>query len=158
MADNKKADNKKQNVSVRMNAADLKKIREVADRLQVRESDVFRFAIKNTLAKLTPLYDKEVKGSDLVPVFMEFGKELTNYFDLDSSRLEEIINDGVESPMRRVDKEDIELLAMSGTQENYAFIKLKDLSGQVNESQGLSSLLKQYLSDKYIRGMAGQVS
>ena len=61
-------DNKKQNVSVRMSSTDLKRIKDIAQRMNVRDSDVFRFAIKNTLAKLTPLNDSLVRGKDLLPV------------------------------------------------------------------------------------------
>ncbi|MGD8558048.1 MAG: hypothetical protein PVF34_03190 [Gammaproteobacteria bacterium] len=144
------AEDKKQNVSVRLNVSDLAKIKEIAKRLQVRESDVFRFAIKATLAKLIPLHDSSVRGSDLVPAFIECGTELTSYFDLDALRLETIFNDGLHDPGKRVDSEDIELLAMAGIKENYVYLKLKDLASRQRLPMGPAALLRQHLYEKYI--------
>lgn len=147
-------DDKKQNVSVRLGVSDLQKIKDVAKRLRVRESDVFRFAVKATLAKLIPLHDHAVKGKDLVSAFIECGTELANYFDLDAHKLEEIINDGVEDPVNRVDSDDIELLAMAGIKENYIYLKLKDLAARQSTPLGPSSLLRQHLYEKYVYGKA----
>lgn len=143
-------EDKKQNVSVRLNVSDLVKIKEIAKRLHVRESDVFRFAIKATLTKLIPLHDHEVKGSDLVPAFIECGTELTNYFDLDTVRLESIFNEGLADPDKRVDSDDIELLAMAGIKENYIYMKLKELASRQRSPMGPSALLRQHLYEKYV--------
>lgn len=147
---------RKQIVSLRMSATDLRKVREIARRLSVRESDVFRFAIKTTLAKLGPLYEQSVRGSDLVPIFIECGSELATYFDLDSTQLEAIINGGVDDPLKRVDKDDIELLAMSGAQEHYLYKRLKQVVTSPSDSVGTSALLRRYLFAKYISD-GGQV-
>lgn len=59
-------DLKKQNISLRMNTSDLRKVKQIAQRLERREADVFRFAIKSTLAKLAPLSELQACGSDLL--------------------------------------------------------------------------------------------
>ena len=64
-------ESRKQAVSIRMNGSDVRKVKKLAIRLGVRDSDVIRFAVKSTLAKLGPLYDAEVQGRNLVPVFVE---------------------------------------------------------------------------------------
>src|SRR5215469_192925 len=110
-----------------MNAADVRKVKRVAARLGVRDSDVIRFAVKSMLARLGPLYDSEVHGRNLVPVFVESGAELLRFFDIDAARLEAIINDGVE-PDRRVERDDIALLALTSSQEPYAALKLSELN------------------------------
>lgn len=139
-------ESRKQAVSIRLNAADVRKMKKLAVRLGARESDVVRFAIKCMLTRLGPLYDADVKGRNLVPVFVESGSELLRFFDLDSGRLEAIINDGVESS-KRVDRDDIALLALSGAQEPYAALMLNELSS--------GSSLRQYLYEKYVyRGNA----
>lgn len=143
-------EDKKQNVSVRLNTSDLVKIKEIARRLHVRESDVFRFAIKATLAKLIPLHDHSVKGCDLVPAFIECGTELTSYFDLDTVRLEHIFNEGLVDPHKKVDSDDIELLAMAGIKENYVYMKLKELAARQRSPMGPSALLRQHLYEKYV--------
>ena len=43
---------RKQAVSIRMNATDVRKVKKLASRLGVRDSDVIRFAVKNMLARL----------------------------------------------------------------------------------------------------------
>jgi len=109
---------RKKAVSIRMSSSDVCKIKRLAKRLGVRDSDVIRFAVKSALAKLAPLQDPEVRGRNLVPVFVESGSELFHHFDLDAMRLESIINDDADDE-RRVDHEDIQLIAMSGVQPPY---------------------------------------
>ena len=151
-------ESRKQAVSIRMSVSDVRKVKKLAGRLGVRDSDVIRFAVKSMLSRLGPLYDAEVRGRNLVPVFVEFGTELLRFFELDGTRLESIVNDGVE-PGKRVDRDDIALLALTGAQEQYAALKLSELN-QNDSTQlapaDLASSLRQYLYDKYVyRGPAG---
>ncbi|HKT73931.1 MAG TPA: hypothetical protein VJQ47_13650 [Steroidobacteraceae bacterium] len=146
-------ESRKQAVSIRMNAADVRKVKKLAGRLGVRDSDVIRFAVKSMLARLGPLYDPEVHGKNLVPVFVESGAELLRFFDIDAVRLEAIINGGVDID-RRVERDDIALLALTSSQEPYAALKLSELD-QRPESWGrtsaqLSESLRQYLYAKYV--------
>lgn len=143
---------RKQAVSIRMNGGDVRKVKKLAQRLGVRDSDVIRFAVKSMLARLGPLYDPEVRGRNLVPVFVESGVELLRFFELDAMRLEAMINEGVD-PTRRVDRDDIELLALTGGQTSYAALKLSELHRGDHESTDASQLaasLRQYLYDKYV--------
>jgi len=50
-------DGRKQAVSLRLSAADIRKIKKLSKRLGVRDSDIFRYALKVMLAKLAPLCD-----------------------------------------------------------------------------------------------------
>ena len=139
-----------------MGAADIRKVKKLAARLGVRDSDVIRFAVKSMLARLGPLYDTEVRGRSLVPVFVESGGELLRYFDLDASRLDSIINDGA-GESRQVSSDDITLIAMSGVQENYAMLTLSALGNAAGDDQGLSQSLRSYLYEKYVyRQRAGE--
>jgi hypothetical protein len=143
---------RKQAVSIRMNAADVRKVKRLASRLGVRDSDVIRFAVKSMLARLGPLYDSEVHGRNLVPVFVESGAEVLRFFDIDASRLEAIINPGVDAE-RRVERDDIALLALTGSQEPYAALKLSELNRSERKRQNpaeLSESLRQYLYAKYV--------
>jgi hypothetical protein len=115
--------NRKQAVSIRMSRADVRQIKQLADRLGVRDSDVVRYAIKTMLARLAPLPDQAVRGRALLPVFVEAGADLMRHFDIDVTRLAEIINDGADTS-RRVDAADIQLIAMSGTQAPYAKMRI----------------------------------
>lgn len=149
---------RKQAVSIRMNAGDVRKVKRLASRLGVRDSDVIRFAVKNMLARLGPLYDPEVHGRNLVPVFVESGAELLRFFEIDASKLEAIINQGVDAE-RRVDRDDIALLALTGTQEPYAALKLSELDRTERRRQTaaeLSESLRQYLYAKYVYRALGE--
>lgn len=145
-------ESRKQAISIRMNGTDVRKVKRLAQRLSVRDSDVIRFAVKCMLARLAPLYDPDARGRNLVPVFVESGAELLRFFDLDAARLETIINDGVDA-MKRVDRDDIALLALSGGQEAYAALRLSELNrDDRNRSRvgELSASLRQYLYEKYV--------
>lgn len=136
-----------------MNGSDVRKVKKLAARLGVRDSDVIRFAVKSMLAKLGPLYDSEVHGRNLVPVFVESGAELLRFFDIDAAKLEGIINGGVQAD-RHVDRDDIALLALTNAQEPYAALKLSELE-QKNERprRGPAELLqslREYLYAKYV--------
>jgi DNA-binding MltR family transcriptional regulator len=84
------ADGRKQAVSIRLNATDLRNVKKLAKRLHVRYSDIIRYAVKTSLAKLGPLLDGDVRGRSLVPVLVETGTDLVRYLDLDAAQLEAI--------------------------------------------------------------------
>lgn len=135
-----------------MNGGDVRKVKKLANRLGVRDSDVIRFAVKAMLARLGPLYDPEVRGRNLVPVFVESGVELLRFFELDAPRLEAIINEGVEAA-KRVDRDDIALIALSGGQTPYAALKLRELNcgdHEQSDARQIAVSLRQYLYDKYV--------
>ena len=135
-----------------MNVGDVRKVKKLANRLGVRDSDVIRFAVKSMLARLGPLYDPEVRGRNLVPVFVESGVELLRFFELDAPRLEAIINEGVE-PTKRVDRDDVALIALTSGQTPYAALKLSELNrGEPEQSDAaqLAVSLRQYLYEKYV--------
>lgn len=147
-------ENKKQMVSLRIGAHELNKVRGIAHRLKVRESDVFRFAVKATLARLGMFHDESVVGRDLLPVFMEFGMELASYFELDAAMMERLINKGAAED-QKVDRRDIELFALAGTQDQYVYMRLRELAARHDEAVGLPVLLREYMYDKYLRPSQG---
>jgi hypothetical protein len=146
------SEGRKKAVSIRIGVSDVRKLKRLAQRLGVRDSDVVRFALKAMLTRLAPLTDPEVRGRNLVPVFVESGAELLRYFDLDAARLETIINDATGTD-RRVEREDIALLALTGAQDPYAALKLSELNhkdGALLRNGELSSSLRRYLYEKYV--------
>lgn len=152
--------NRKKAISVRIGEADLNNLRRLAKRLGARDSDVIRVAIKSLLSKLSPLHDINVRGHSLVPVFLENGTELFRHFDLDTPRLDRIINDGVQDS-DRVELEDIQLIAMSGIQRSYLKWRLERVNqvGSVSEFKAnaaapdnaqVEQTLRRYLYEKYV--------
>ena len=142
-----------------MSGGDVRKIKKLASRLGVHDSDVVRFAVKTMLARLEPLHDPEARGRSVLPVFVESGDELVRFFELDMLRLDTIINDGVETA-RRVDRDDVALIAMHATQQPFAAIKLSEMyAGHAERPRGNAeqgeaeavNTLRRYLYEKYVR-------
>ena len=145
-------ESRKQAVSIRMSPADLRKVKDLARRLSARDSDVIRFAVKAMLGRLAPLFDSNSQGRALVPALVEAGTEFLRFFELDSGRLDALINQEVIDPEKRVSMEDLALLALAGVKEPYAALKLSELN-QTDErlpSTDLASSIRQYLYEKYV--------
>jgi hypothetical protein len=156
----RRAESRKQAVSFRLRRSDIRDIKQLAERLGARESDVMRFAVKIMLEKLAPLQDPRVLGSDLVPVFMEAGAELMRHFELDAARLSAIINDGVDDA-QRVEPDDIQLIAMTGMQRSYPHLRVPghhkvNGNGANGHGEGdkREQSLRNYLYEKYLYGDA----
>ena len=141
---------KKRLVSIRVRCHDVERVKKISQRIGVRESDLFRFAIRMLLARFAPLRNVEMGGRDLLPLLMEFGTELAHYFELDAERLALIINQGVDDPDKRVEIRDIELLIMSTVQEGYTYLRLKGLTDQDLEHEGITSMVRRYIYEKYL--------
>jgi hypothetical protein len=147
---------RKQAISLRLSTGDIRRIKRLAQRLDVRDSDVVRFAIKTMFQRLGPLTEPNSKGRALVPVFVESGAEIVRHFDLDSAQLDAIINDGVDAH-EQVETDDIQLMAMFGAQKNYARLSLRRLndggasgaSGGDASEDSLGESLRRLLYKKY---------
>jgi hypothetical protein len=145
---------RKQAVSIRMSAADVRNVKHLAQRIGARDSDVIRFAVKSLLSRLGPLYDPQVRGRGLVPVFVESGADLLRFFELDASRLEAIINAGAEAG-NQVERDDLALLALAGAPGPYAALMLRGLNppqasnGSTGSAEEPDSL-RRYLYKKYV--------
>jgi hypothetical protein len=125
--DDRLAEARKQAISLRLSAGDIRRIKKLADRIGTRDSDVVRFAIKMMLHRMLPLADPGVRGRALVPVLAEWGPEAVRHFELDAHTLEEIVN-GDAPDDERVQLEDITLLTMVSAQESYAKLSLRALT------------------------------
>ena len=117
---------RKQAISLRLSAGDIRRIKKLADRLGARDSDVVRFAIKMMLHRMLPLTDPAVRGRSLVPVLAEWGPEAVRHFELDATTLDEIVN-GDAQDSERVQIDDLTLLTMVSAQESYAKLSLRAL-------------------------------
>lgn len=140
---------RKQNVSVRMANSDLHRIKEISKRLGVKESDLFRFCVKSVLSKLMPLQDETIKGSDLMPVFIDIGDDLARFFELDAERLEKIINGDLGEAEKKVSRDDIDLLALASISERYVVVKLNEMAKRPASGQSAFDALRDYFKEKY---------
>jgi predicted DNA-binding protein len=145
------SERRKQAVSIRMSAGDVRKIKKLAARLGVHDSDIVRFAVKSMLSRLEPLHDADARGRSVLPVFVESGDELVRFFELDALRLDIIINEGVDQT-RRVDRDDVALIAMHAMQPPYAAVKLSEIAPGAPDANGnMVHSLRRYLYEKYAR-------
>lgn len=149
------AEGRKQAISLRLGDGDIRRIKQLANRLGVRESDVVRFAIKMMLHRMLPLCDSSVRGRQLVPLLAEVGPEAVRHFDLDADRLEEIVNDGADDG-QRMDLDDITLLTVVSAQESYAKISLRAMlpaaqppaAGERRDTSPVNAM-RRHLYEKY---------
>jgi hypothetical protein len=142
-------DARKQLISVRLDTSDLARLRRIAGRLRVRESDLYRYAVRQMLDRLAPLQDHDVCGSDLLPVFLECEADLLRHFDLDAERLDTIVNAGVAEKQREVDWSDLQLLALSVMPPAYVLSKLRVLLGRSVDPAQVPGLIRDHLRQKY---------
>jgi hypothetical protein len=141
---------KRKNISVRMTAWELKRVKEIADRLGVKESEMIRYSISNTLGKLMPFHDKAFKGANLMPAILDSAEDLMRYFHMDSDQLNRIVNEGEEDPSKRVAEEDLDMIVLSHLNEQYLVKRLAEIFHSPIESMSVGDKLKTYLYEKYV--------
>lgn len=147
--------NRKQAVSLRLKVGDLQRVKRLAARVGISESDVLRYAVKILLSRFAPLCDPAMRGRQLVPMFIDGGVELMQHFALDHERLEEIVN-GDAAPEERIDSEDIHMMALLGIQRDYAKLNLRQLRQRSEPpsphklDDTLNSSFRRHLYDKYV--------
>lgn len=145
-------DAKKKNVSLRMSHQDIDKIQHIAQRLDVKEVDIIRFAVKQMLNSLAPFQEQAYKGIELMPALLEVGPDLASFFELSSEELDRIVNTGIQDKKQHIDVEDLRLIALFGVNEEYARMALESkIKKHAANSSSEEISLKEYLMSKYFR-------
>jgi len=147
-----KSDAKTRTFSIRLTDAEHKRIREIAARLESSESAVIRYAIRSTLKRIGALSGSESSAVSLVPVFVEHGEELINFFDLDVSSLDRVLNGDTRESCNRIDPADLALLVASGLGEPHVHAKLREIQEYGVEPGDVPTMLRGYFYRKYIYG------
>lgn len=119
-------------------------------RLGVKESELFRYAVKNMLTKLMPLSDDQLNGSDLMPAWLECGHDLLNYFHIDVEQLNDIFNKNICANDERVDMTDLDLMILSVLNRNYVIKKLSAICQTNIKPSEVDEALNNYLYEKYV--------
>lgn len=141
--------NKKQTVSIRLKQSDMQKVEQLAGRLNAKNSDVIRYAIKITLNNLIALHDAGLSGRRLLPMIIDHCCDLCRYFDIDVDQLEKIINSGSKGEDEIVQRSDIELLSLCGLPPDHIQFRFQEVTGQRATIDEIPDLLKEYLINKY---------
>jgi len=137
----------KKNISVRLGVGDLRRVKEIALRLDVKESEIFRFAVKSLSTRLMPLMNRQLRGVPMLVALLEGGEELLRYFEFDAFQLDRLINgDDIE---QAVAEEDIELLAIGIINADYIADQLSVRLGRSIEPAQAFGQLHDYLITKY---------
>lgn len=97
-----------------------------------------------------PLHDDSLYGRDLLPALLACGEDLSKYFDLDAAVLDEIINGEIVEPEKRIEKRDLDLLAMSSIASEYVQLRLSELENDRLESDDVWRDINNYLRRKYL--------
>lgn len=139
----------KKNISVRLGVADLRRVKEIALRLDVKESEIFRYAVKALSTRLMPLLNRQLTGVPMLVALLETGEELLRYFEFDAVKLDRLINSATPAGQAAVDTEDIELLVIAGINRDYLATQLSEKLNTNIESQFAFDALRHYLFRKY---------
>ena len=132
---------------MRLNNIDRNAIQTMASRLFVRESELYRFAVNNLLSRMYKLHDLDCKGSDLLPLFLEFREELNQNLGLKKQQLFNIVNNGNAHPDKFVAMTDIELLLLPQHQVRERLLQIED--ALTVQHQDINAWLESYFKVKY---------
>lgn len=141
----------KKNISVRLGIGDLRRIKEIALRLEVKESDIFRFAVKSLSSRLMPMINRQLKGVPMLVALLESGEELLRYFEFDAYHLDKLINGEAEGEEedKAVAEEDIELLAIGIVNADYIADQMSSRLGVNVDPAVAFDSMHEYLMNKY---------
>lgn len=139
----------KKNISVRLGVADLRRVKEIALRLDVKESEIFRYAVKVLSTRLMPLLNRQLSGVPMLVALLESGEELLRYFEFDATQLDRLINAALPDDQTRVEIEDIELLVIAGINRDYLATQLSERLNTRIDGQLSFDALRHYLCRKY---------
>lgn len=136
-------------ISVRLHDAEISSLKAIANRLGAQDSNVIRYALQALLSRLAPLANREMQGTELLPLLIDHGPELAREFHVSLDQLEEIVNDKNIDPRRAVDREDLALLLMSDLPSDYVQVRLNQLAARHLSGRVSNPDLKEYLYRKY---------
>lgn len=139
----------KKNISVRLGVADLRRVKEIAHRLDVKESEIFRYAVKALSTRLMPLLNRQLCGVPMLVALLESGEELLRYFEFDAQQLQKLINGSITDGQKSVDAEDIEMLAVAIINPDYLAATISEKLNSNIEPTLAFEALRHYLFRKY---------
>ena len=142
-------DNAKRSVSIRINTSDFGKIKTIARRLRVRESEVFRYLMRRSLKAVGPLYQNDTRHREIFDVLMEDNGELISEFNLGTDKLGDLFEQIRSQDGKPLDEDDLELLAMLNMPEKFLALRLSEILGQKIEPSEVLARLNEYLESKY---------
>lgn len=141
-------DDARRSVSVRINTSDYGRLKAIASRLGVRESDVFRHLVRIGIARLMRvLYDSEPKSARY-RLLVSLAGELGEDFGLSVQECMALLRHPA-VPGLTLDDNDLHLVALSASHPQQACALLTAKLGEDVKPAGLVSRLGRFLEEKY---------
>lgn len=128
---------------MRLNTSQIKQAQTLADRLYIRESDMYQLAFSFALSKLSNVTGEYYRGVDLLPFLLEMRENINKNLNISKHVLFKIINT---SPDEFVEMTDIELLKSPTHLLKHA---LQQLGEKPLEHDNPETCLKAYFFKKY---------
>jgi len=142
-------ENKTCSISVRLSETERRKIKVMAEKLRVKNSDIVRYAIKTAMTRLSSFHNPDLCGADLLPTMIEYCIELNRHFDLDADKLDTLINANINDKEKQVARNDIELLALCGMPVEIIQKQFRQLTGIELGDREVYQFMKKHLTHKY---------
>lgn len=138
----------KKNISVRLSESDLRRLKDVASRLGVKDSSLFRLSVRMMLSRMMPLLKQDMKGIDVLLTILDAGGEMLRYFEFDSHQIDKIVNSD-DGESCRIAMEDIDLVAIAMLNPSYLKTQLIEMAEMDSPGQNAITVLRDYLYRKY---------
>ncbi|MGD9601214.1 MAG: hypothetical protein AB7O21_15800 [Gammaproteobacteria bacterium] len=146
-------ENSKRIVSLRMNTSDYGRVKAIARRFRVRDSEVLRMLLKVGLDELDSLYQQDVETPALAGQMAAHGATLVEHLALSARRLDEALNAG-RVPAARIAPEDLELVVLAAGSPAVLAGRLQALTGTSVTAGDALVALQDYFLRKYAPGSA----
>lgn len=141
-------DDARRSVSVRINTSDYGRLKAIAGRLGVRESDVFRHLVRTGIGRLMRVLFGNEPRSGRYRLLVSLVAELGEDFALSAAECAALLESSSAAPLA-LDEDDIQLIAMSASHPQQACSLLASRLNEPIESAALTLRLGRYLEEKH---------
>jgi hypothetical protein len=139
----------KEIVAVRLEPSERRRLKAIAARLRVSETELMRYAIKAALDEFAPLTDQSQEGAELLPVFLQNPGLKTRLLGLDAEKIDSILHADLENEQLRVSAEDIAALVDGHVGKGYTeWLVALSTTKRLASSRLLTP--SAYLREKYV--------
>ena len=141
-------DDARRSVSVRINTSDYGRLKAIAGRLGVRESDVFRHLVRIGIARLMRVLYSNEPQSSRYRLLVSLARELGEDFGLSVQECVALLRQP-SVPGLMLDDNDLHLVALSASHPQQACAVLTAELGEIVEPAALVARLGRYLEEKH---------
>jgi len=141
-------DDARRSISVRINTSDYGRLKAIARRLSVRESDVFRHLVRLGITRLMRALDSEAPSRERYRLLVSLAGELGEDFGLTVPDCAALLSTRA-SPRLALDAADVDLIALVATHPLHACAVLSSLVDEPVDESTLVARLGLYLDQKH---------